>query len=133
MTTKIKLESDLKKAILAKDEDRKSIIRVMLGEIGRINKALSATEIEQQTISALKKMKENAILLANESEVNIISEYLPNMLTEDELSDVIEAIIALEDYQTIKDMGKVMNTLKNMYNGQYDGKRASDIIKTFLK
>jgi uncharacterized protein YqeY len=130
--TKIKLTTDLKYAILHSDTNRKSIIRVMLGELARIEKTLSDEEFEQKTISELKKMQTNALEQSNFIEYDIISEYLPQMLDELELEHHINIIILTNEYNTIKDMGKVMADLKAMFNGRYDGKKASDLIKSKL-
>ncbi len=128
MKTQNKLQEDLKKAMLAKDEARKSIIRVMLGELARIEKILSEEAFEQETIARLKKMQQNAIDLKNDVEYKIISEYLPTMLTEEELEYEIEHAIA----NGLGDIGSIMAHLKKFHGNLYDGKRASEIIRTKL-
>jgi uncharacterized protein YqeY len=59
--------------------------------------------------------------------------YLPAQLTEQELRDVIEDLIQTNDVQSMKDMGFVMTELKAEYDGQYDGKTASQIVRELLK
>jgi hypothetical protein len=127
-----RLQADLKTAMLAKDEDKKSIIRVMLGELSRIEKTLQPEEFEAQSISVLKRMEQNAIDLNNAVEQKIIAAYLPSMLGVSELRTIVLRIMKDNGCSSIKDMGKVMAELKSQYNGQYDGKIASDIIKESL-
>jgi uncharacterized protein YqeY len=126
------LQADLKTAMLNKEEAKKSIIRVMIGELNRIDKTLPEAEIEQKSISSIKKMWQNAVDLNETEEASIIETYLPKMLSEDEVEFIIETIMVDNGFSSIKDMGKVMSELKNLYNGQYDGKLASDLIKKHL-
>lgn len=128
MKTQIKLQEDLKKAMLAKDEVRKSIIRVMLGEVARIEKTLSDEAFEQESVTRLKKMQQNAIDLKNDVERDIISEYLPTMLTDEELEYEIEHAMA----NGLGDIGSIMGHLKKFHGNLYDGKKASEIIRTKL-
>ena len=72
-----------------------------------------------KTELAEKEMKEKAIL----------DEYLPKMLSEDELNSVVDSIIAETGASTMKDMGNLMKTLSSKYPNQYDGKLASTIIR----
>lgn len=69
--------------------------------------------------------------LANKelAEKTILDEYLPKMLSEDELNSVVDSIIAETGASTMKDMGNVMKTLSSKYPNQYDGKLASTIIR----
>jgi len=62
-----------------------------------------------------------------------VSQYLPPQLTESELNTTIQGIIHLTGAQTMKDMGTVMKELKNQFDGTYDGKTASQLIKELLK
>jgi uncharacterized protein YqeY len=96
---------------------------------------------EDEVISTVQKFLKNAeevkrILeskgqttkVVNE-EIIILKTYLPTMFTEDGLKVIIQSII-----DSGKDnMGLVMDVLKRNYNGMYDGKVASQIVKELLK
>ena len=67
-----------------------------------------------------------------QQEMLALMNYLPKMLSEEELEHAIDKIIISVSAATMKDMGKVMAALKEMYPYQYDGKAASAYIKTRL-
>lgn len=132
MTTREKLSSDLKTAMINRDEKLKSFIRVILGELDRIDKTLSEEKFELEVIDTLKTMVKAANEMGNEFELNTLATYLPAPLTEDELEGIIRTIIERDGCTSIKEMGKVIGELKSLYNGRYDGKSATDKYKLIL-
>jgi uncharacterized protein YqeY len=128
MNIQEKINVDLKNSILNKNDNEKSLLRVIIGEFNRIGKDCS----DEQCIKILKKMMENAKLLNNQIEIDILVKYLPKELNSDELEILIHQIISNNSITSIKEMGKVMAELKKSGN-IYDGKIASDIIKKLLK
>lgn len=121
-----KIEADLKTAIKNQSEE-KSLLRVIIGEFNRFGKTLS----DDEATKIIKKMKENAIEMHNQSEINILDRYLPQMLSTEDLSIVIENLITENGIVDIKGMGIIMSKLKQKYPNQYDGKLASDIIRHY--
>ena len=65
-----------------------------------------------------------------QKEMFVLSNYLPKMLSEDELKGIIDGLFAELDVQSMKDMGKVMKALGERYPNLYDGKVASTYIKS---
>jgi len=61
-----------------------------------------------------------------------IDEYLPKMMSNDELAEKISEIVAELGADSIKQMGLVMKSLKEKYSGQYDPGAASAIVKSKL-
>lgn len=66
-------------------------------------------------------------------EVVNLTEYLPPQLSEEGLHKAIADIIQSKNLSTMKDMGVIMKELKAGFEGQYDGKTASQFIKELLK
>lgn len=66
------------------------------------------------------------------SEIEIISEFLPRKLDDDEVQKAIEAAITSEAAQSLRDMGKVMGALKAKYTGQIDFSSVGPMIKSRL-
>ncbi len=122
------IHSDLKRAMIEKNEPVKSLLRVIIGEF---NREESKNLQDEKVISIIKKMVESCKLTNNTNEVVILERYLPIQLNESQLSVVISSIITVNGY-TIKDMGKIMSILKDKYAGQYDGKLASSLVKSLL-
>lgn len=84
--------------------------------------------------SAEVYQKAGRIELANEelAQVNVIKEYLPQPLTEEEVRARISDIIAQTGASTMKDMGKVMGLASKQMAGQADGKTISTIVRQLL-
>jgi uncharacterized protein len=122
-----RISLDLAIAMREKDEPKKSLLRVVIGEFNRVDKQLS----DEQATAVLKKMYQNAIDLKNTSEQSILEEYIPQQLTEEGLKAIIKHLIEDNSY-TMKDMGKIMGQLKTDFPGRYDGKLASQLIKGFF-
>jgi uncharacterized protein YqeY len=130
MTLQEQIQADLKTAMLNKDENKRNLIRVILAEFPRVSKIKELTD--DQVVKVLKKMLENAKEMSNQVEIDILETYLPKELTKEELTTLIQKIIVDNGIVSIKEMGKVMGVLKTS-GALYDGKVASEIIKTLLK
>lgn len=120
-----KIIQDLKQAMISKNEEKKSLLRVIIGEFNRQGKLVE----DAKATNILKSMLENATQQNNQTEVNILNEYLPKQLTNYQLQILVTQLIKDKKYSSIKDMGKIMADLKTKYPGQYDGKVANDCIK----
>ena len=79
----------------------------------------------QDSIDIYKNVGRDELAEKEMLEMNIMSEFLPKMMTEDELKGVIQA-------SGCDNIGAVMKYLKENYNGLYDGKMASKLIKEIL-
>lgn len=124
-----KIQSDLKVAMMNKDVHKRDLIRVLIGEINRVGKDVSDDDVSK----IVKKMTDNAILMDNQFEIDILSNYLPKMLTEKEIENVIDQFILDNNINSIKQMGLVMKYLKDEFGLSIDGKIASSLIKNKLK
>jgi len=128
MNLQEKIKADMVAAMKNKNEDVKSLLRVVLGEFNQIGKEVS----DEDAIRIIKKMKENAIEMGNQIEVDILDPYLPSMLEPKQLEILIKGIIQKNSFEGMKNMGKVMGELKTNYGSTYDGKLASDIVRNNL-
>jgi uncharacterized protein YqeY len=66
-------------------------------------------------------------------ELEILNSYLPVQMSDETLRHRIVNYIEVSKLEGAKDMGKVMAFLKSNFDGQYDGKRASEITRELLK
>lgn len=67
-----------------------------------------------------------------QQEIIIIEQFLPQQLSDDEINDAVSGIITELEAASIKDMGKVMSTLKEKFAGQMDFGKASKVVKDRL-
>jgi len=99
---------------------------------------------DEEVIQVIKKFISNAneslrlqfgdgahIMVANQQtdEINILTEYLPQQLTEEQIKSELESLLKFDSQAKI---GDLMNYLKANFNGKYDGKVASKVAKELL-
>ncbi|MCF6768249.1 GatB/YqeY domain-containing protein [Thiotrichales bacterium 19S11-10] len=142
----VRLTNDMKTAMKNKDKDRLATIRMALA-------ALKQVEIDEQVsidndlaISTLTKMikqrkdsakqyqQANREELAEKEllEISILTEYLPKQLTPAELDALISNAIEQLGASSMKDMGKVMGTVRPKVLGKTDMSLVSQLIKSRL-
>lgn len=147
MTLEEKINSDLKAAMKAKDQDALRSIRAIKAEILKAKTDGSGQAIDEaREIKLLQKMvkqRKDALdiyekqgredLAKVESvEIDIIEKYLPQQLTEAELEPILAEIIAQTGANSMKDMGKVMGMASKKLAGSADGKMISGVVKRLL-
>ncbi|MFL1013042.1 GatB/YqeY domain-containing protein [Flavisericum labens] len=91
-------------------------------------------QVKQRRDSAAVYLEQNREDLAAPelTEADIISQFLPEALTEEEIEKVVVAIIEQTGAEGMKDMGKVMGMVSKELAGQADGKTISSIVKVKL-
>lgn len=86
----------------------------------------------QESIEIYSQAGRDELADKEQKEMFVLMNYLPKMLSENELSVAVKTIIAEVGATEMKHMGLVMKTLKERYPNQYDGGMASKMIKTIL-
>ena len=151
MSLRDKLETDYKNALKSKDKNKISTYRLILSGIKDLDisnrsgpdkketdendiKKLLKKMIKQrsESIEVYKKSNRNDLLEIEQGEVNILSEYLPKQLGEDETRKLCSEIIEKMGASSIKDMGKVMGELKKNHSDDIDFSKAGSILKEIL-
>lgn len=133
-----KITEDIKQAMLRKDKDTLDALRYLKAML--IENKTSKTPIAEMDIliKNVKKLKDslenfpegNAIRLKTEKEIEILKAYMPKELSEDEVKAFIKEIMA--NAPSIANAGMVMKELTPKIKGQFDGKRANELVKTAL-
>lgn len=147
MTLKEKINNDLKNAMKSGDKVRLQTIRSIRALILEFEKSGQDKELTPEAelnmlTSAAKKRKESIAqyrdagredLAANEeAELNIIREYLPKQLSEDEIFEVIKKVAAEVGASTKQDFPKLMPAAMKELKGKADGKVIKGIVDSFL-
>lgn len=146
MSIKGRIESDYITAYKAKDTVRLAVLRhlktaVKNREVELLRPVtdddcleLVARQIKQRRESVDQYTKHGRADLAavEESELAVLTDYMPQPLTDDELASAIDALVRETGAAGPKDMGKVMQALTAAYKGRYDGKKASDAVRARL-
>jgi uncharacterized protein YqeY len=146
MSMKNTLTDAMKDAMRNKDKPRLGAIRLMLAEVKRVEVDERIVISDERLLSILDKMvkqRRDSIaqyqtagrdeLAAVESyEIEVIQEFLPAALTNDEIEALIASAIAESGAESMRDMGKVMGILKPQIQGRADGGAVSGLVKTAL-
>ena len=85
-----------------------------------------------ESIEIYKKNNRSDLLEIERGELNILSEYLPEQLSEADTEKICKEIIKNFGASSLKDMGKVMGELKKTYADTIDFAKAGQIIKNLL-
>ena len=140
------IRREMKVAMVARDKDRLGAIRLIVAEVKRIEVDERAEVNDERALQVLDKMLKQRkdsleqyqraarqdLAEKERFEISVISEFLPEPLTEDEIDQlIIEAIDKIGE-SGIKAMGKVMNFLKPKIIGRADISSISRLVKSKL-
>ena len=151
MSMRNKIDSDYKNALKLKDKNKISTYRLILSGIKDLDinnrsgpnkkdtddediKKLLKKMIKQrsESIEIYKKNNRLDLLEIEQGELDILSGYLPQQLSEAETRRICEEIIKNSGASSLKDMGKVMGELKKSHADTIDFSKAGQIIKDLL-
>lgn len=147
MTFEEKINEDLKKAMKEKDKTALRGLRAIKSAILLAKTDGSGKELDEEAqIQLLQKLvkqrresldiyeKQNRPELAEveREEIEVISEYLPKQLSEEELEAEIDRIIEETGAENMKDMGKVMGIAGRELAGKAEGKKIAEVVKKKL-
>ncbi|AEB76500.1 GatB/YqeY domain-containing protein [Clostridium botulinum] len=146
MSLKEKLQQDWKVAMKNRDKFRSSTLSMAKAAILQVEKTDNRVLDDEEIIGILSKevkSRRDALVdfengnrqdLVDEakSEIEILLEYLPKQLTEDEIAEIVRQIICETGASSAKDMGKVMSAAMSKLKGRADGKLVSSIVKQNL-
>ena len=86
----------------------------------------------QESADLYKKGGRQELLEAEEAEIKIIDTFLPKQLSEEETKKICKEIMESVGASSIKDMGKIMGSLKQKYSDSIDFSKANIIVKGLL-
>ncbi len=99
-----------------------------------ITKVLKKMKKQRQESAELyKKGNRQELLKAEEEEIKIIDSFLPKQFTEEETVKICKETIQSLGASSIKDMGKIMGSLKQKYSASIDFSKVNTIVKDLLK
>ena len=148
MSLKTDIEKEIKKAMLDKEKDRlrglRAIKSLIMLEETKTSSDAGLTDAEELLIltKAAKQRRDSIEIFEKQgrkdlasleiTELEVISEFLPKQLSEEELTAELEAIISETGASGPKDMGKVMGMATKKLAGKADGKAISQKVKSLL-
>jgi len=146
VSLKARISEDMKNAMRAKDSARLGAIRLLLSAIKQREVDERIEVNDTQVVEAIEKMlkqrrdsisqyeaaSRNDLADVEKFEVSVLQEYLPQALTEAEVDAIIQQAISDTGAAGIKDMSKVMATVKPQVVGRADMGKISGLIKAKL-
>ena len=151
MSLREKINEQFNTALKSKNKTLVSTLRLILtaikeGDIASRTSEKKETLKDPEIIKILRKMRkqrqESAALYkkgerkelseAEEVEIKIIDEFLPKQLGEDETKKICKEVIESIGASSIKDMGKIMSSLKQKYSDSIDFAKVNVIVKGLL-
>lgn len=148
MSLKEHIEADIKKAMLAREKDElralrsvKSMILLAETEKGKAGELTPETEMKilqkavkqrSDSIALYREQNRNDLADAEQGELEIIKQYLPEQISTESLRAEMEKIIAEVGAQSMKDMGRVMGLATKSLAGKVDNKSISEMVKELL-
>ena len=136
----------MKSAMRAKDKERLKTIRLALSDIKRVEVDTREEQTDSQIIAILDKMVKQRresikqfelggrqeLAAQEELEIDVLNEFLPTALKDEEIKALIQSAIDDSGAKTIRDMGKVMGLIKPQVIGRADLSVVSEKIKDLL-
>ena len=150
MSLEKKIEEKLNESLKNKDKTVFPTLRLIISAIKDFKIASKVREgslKDQEIITILKKMNKQRndsriaykkagredLLKKEQDEISIINNFLPKQMSDEETKNICKKVIDNLGANSIKDMGKVMATLKKEYGDVLDFSKVSTLIKEFLK
>jgi len=146
MTLRADIVKQQTEALKSREELRLSVLRMLLSAIknAEIDKKaeLDDKEIQQIVARQIKQTKDaikdfmaggrNDLVLKNEAEIKILTEYLPEQMGEDDLMKIVKDTITELGVSDVSGVGKVMGAVMKKAQGQVDGNRVKEIVNQLL-
>jgi uncharacterized protein YqeY len=146
MSLKQQFREDLKEALRARDGPRKAVIRMALAGIvnaeveqgdelddaGVIAVLQKQASQRRDTISELRQANRPDLLAEEEAQLTILEEYLPRLLSPEEIAEEARQVIAEVGATGMGQMGPVMRQLMSKLKGRADGRVVNAVVRELL-
>jgi hypothetical protein len=137
-----RLQTDIATAMRGGDALRRDVLRMASSAAYNVEKrnghpltedellAVLSREVKtrRESVEAFRGGGREDLAAREEAEIAILSEYLPQALTEEEITSLVREAIAATGGTSARDMGKVMGWLAPRTRGRADGKRVSEFV-----
>lgn len=146
MSLKERLADDLKAAMKDKNTVRKNVVQMVRAGVLQVEKDKKVTLDDEGILDVIaKQLKQRRdslpdyeksgredLIAGLKAEMDVLMEYLPAQLTEDELREIVKQAVLETGASSMKDMGKIMVAVMPKTKGRADGKMINEIAKAML-
>jgi hypothetical protein len=146
MTLLNRLEDELKQAMLARDDDRRDALRLLLSSLRGAEKELQRPLHDDEELQVLQRERKRRLEAAEafrgggrpdqadaeERELAVLEEFMPEPLSEDALEEIVDSAIAEVGATSMRDFGRVMADVMPQVSGRADGSAVSQLVREKL-
>jgi uncharacterized protein len=146
MSLIVELEDELREAMREQDGTRRDTLRLILSSLRAAEKELQrplSDEEELQVLQRERKRRHEAADAfraagrdeqadAEEAELEVLEEFMPEPLTDDEIEEIIDDVIAEVGATSMRDLGRVMADVMPQVAGRADGSAVSQLVREKL-
>jgi len=140
------MEADLKQAMLEKDNERRDTLRLILSNLRSAEKELQRPLSDDEELQVLQRERKRRIEAAEafrgggreeqaekeERELAVLREFMPEQLSEEELEEIIDDVIAEVGATSLRQLGRVMADVMPQVAGRADGSVVSQLVREKL-
>ena len=141
-----RIEGDLKTAMLEKDNERRDTLRLILASLRSAEKELQRPLHEDEELQVLQRERKRRIEAAaafrsggreeqaakEEQELAVLEEFMPEPLSEYELEEIVDDVIAEVGATSLRQLGRVMADVMPQVAGRADGSAVSQLVREKL-
>ena len=141
-----RMEDEVKAAMLARDHDRRDALRLILSSLRSAEKELQRPLHDDEELQVLQRERKRRVEAADafrtggreeqaeaeERELAILEEFMPEPLSEDEIEEIVDDAIAEVGATSMADLGRVMADVMPQIAGRADGSVVSQIVREKL-
>jgi uncharacterized protein len=141
-----RLEDELKQAMVARESERRDALRLILASLRSAEKELQRPLHDDEELQVLQRERKRRMeaaeayrgagreeqAQAEEKELEVLEEYMPAPLSEEELEEIIDDAIAEVGATSLRDLGRVMADVMPQVSGRTDGSIVSQLVREKL-
>jgi uncharacterized protein YqeY len=146
MTLIAEIEDELKDARRARDDARRDALALVLNALRSAEKELQRALSDEESLQVLQRERKRRVEAIEafeaagreeqadkeEFELDVIEEFMPEQLSEDELEEIVDDVIAEVGATSIRDLGRVMADVMPRVSGRADGSVVSQLVREKL-
>jgi hypothetical protein len=141
-----RIEDDLREAMRSRDDARRDALRLILSSLRSAEKELQRPLHDDEELQVLQRERKRRLeaaeafrtggrdeqAAAEEQELAVLQEFMPEPISEDELEDIVDDVIAEVGATSMRDLGRVMADVMPQIAGRADGSVVSQIVREKL-
>lgn len=141
-----KIEDDLREAMRSRDDARRDALRLILSSLRSAEKELQRPLHDDEELQVLQRERKRRVeaaeafrtggreeqAAAEELELSVLEEFMPEPLSEEELEEIVDDVIAEVGATSMRDLGRVMADVMPQIAGRADGSVVSQIVREKL-